>query len=34
MPSVERWPYEYGVPTPEGDFATQTVPASAVPVTA
>jgi cytochrome c oxidase subunit 1 len=34
VPNVERWPYEYGVPAPEGDFATQTVPASAVPVTA
>ena len=33
MPAVARWPYEYGVPGPDGDFATQTVPASAVPVT-
>ena len=34
VPTVERWPYEYGVPAPEGDFATQTVPAASVPVTA
>ena len=33
-PNVERWAYEYGVPTPEGDFATQDVPAVSVPVTA
>ncbi len=34
LPSVQRWPYEYGVRGPEGDFAAQTVPAAAVPVTA
>jgi cytochrome c oxidase subunit 1 len=34
QPVVERWAYEYGVPTPDGDFATQTVPAGSVPVTA
>jgi cytochrome c oxidase subunit 1 len=33
-PNVERWPYEYGVPTPQGDFATQDVPEASVPVTA
>jgi cytochrome c oxidase subunit I len=34
QPTVERWAYEYGVPAPDGDFATQTVPAASVPVTA
>jgi cytochrome c oxidase subunit 1 len=34
QPIVERWPYEYGVPAPDGDYATQTVPAASVPVTA
>ena len=33
-PLVERWAYEYGVATPDGDFATQTVPPKIVPVTA
>jgi len=33
-PTVARWPYEYGLPTPSGDFAPQDVPAAAVPVTA
>jgi len=34
IPAVARWPYEYGVPGPDGDFASQTVPASRVAVTA
>jgi cytochrome c oxidase subunit 1 len=34
VPTVERWAYEYGVQTASGDFASQTVPASAAPVTA
>ncbi|MGB7218025.1 MAG: cbb3-type cytochrome c oxidase subunit I [Vicinamibacterales bacterium] len=34
VPLVERWAYEYGVATPDGDFATQTVPPKIVPVTA
>jgi cytochrome c oxidase subunit 1 len=33
-PVVERWAYEYGVQTTEGDFAVQTVSARNVPVTA
>jgi cytochrome c oxidase subunit 1 len=33
-PVVHRWAYEYGVHTPAGDFADQTVPPRAVPVTA
>jgi cytochrome c oxidase subunit 1 len=34
VPAVQRWPYEYGVQTAEGDFADQTVPPLHVPVTA
>ncbi|OFV90355.1 MAG: cytochrome c oxidase subunit I [Acidobacteria bacterium RIFCSPLOWO2_12_FULL_65_11] len=34
QPVVERWAYEYGVQTTDGDFAVQTVPARNVPVTA
>jgi cytochrome c oxidase subunit 1 len=32
--TVHRWAYEYGVPTPDGDFASQTVPPETVQVTA
>jgi cytochrome c oxidase subunit 1 len=34
VPTVHRWAYEYGVESADGDFATQSVPASRVPVTA
>jgi cytochrome c oxidase subunit 1 len=34
VPRVERWAYEYGVRTVDGDFASQTVPSQAAPVTA
>ena len=33
-PVVHRWAYEYGLDTPAGDFAVQSLPASAAPVTA
>ena len=33
-PIVHRWPYEYGVQTVDGDFATQTVPPISAPVSA
>ncbi len=33
-PIVQRWAYEYGVQTADGDFAVQTVPSHAVPVSA
>jgi len=34
VPTVHRWPYEYGVHNANTDFAAQSVPASHVPVTA
>jgi cytochrome c oxidase subunit 1 len=34
MPTVHRWAYEYGVDGADGDYATQSVPAGRVPVTA
>jgi cytochrome c oxidase subunit 1 len=34
MPVVERWAYEYGVQTVDGDYAVQTVPSQIAPVTA
>jgi cytochrome c oxidase subunit 1 len=33
-PLVERWAYEYGLPTPDGDFAVQTMSAADAAVTA
>jgi len=34
VPTVHRWPYEYGVGAGESDYADQRVPASQAPVTA
>jgi cytochrome c oxidase subunit 1 len=33
-PIVHRWPYEYGISTPDGDFAVQSMPEYQAPVTA
>jgi cytochrome c oxidase subunit I len=33
-PIVHRWPYEYGLSTPAGDFAVQSMPPQDAPVTA